>query len=521
MDQSKGPIRLVLIYHWSMSARTTHELAFAEPSSDAPLWQWLYGEIRGAILDGRLRRGTRVPATRALAHRYGVSRGTVVTAFEQLTAEGYLDGRVGDGTYVSVRLPDDFTTPASSPGAPNEIRRPRPLSRLAARLKPAPTTDVTAPRPFRPDPAIDAFPIDLWTQIAGRRLRRATRTLLADADPRGYRPFREAVADYLGSARGVRCSPDQVIVVAGIQHGLDLAIRVLLDPDAAVCLEDPCHPIVSAMFRALPARVVPVPVDARGLDVEAGVRCCRRPRLIYVTPAHQFPLGPMMTVGRRLALLQWAAESGAWIFEDDYDSEYRYDGRPIPALQGIDRSGSVIFSGSFSKVLLPTLRLGYLVVPLELVDKFAAARFMTDRHSSVLDQVVMCDFLTGGHFARHIRRMREIHAARLRVLTEAIKDKLAGSAEGLSTAAGISTIVWLQQRLKARSVVAAAAANGVDVVAVSDFVVSTTRPEGLVLGFAPYDTRQINDGVTRLARAIDKCANGVRRTASRRVLANR
>jgi GntR family transcriptional regulator / MocR family aminotransferase len=507
-----------------MAARTTLELAMGEPPGNGALWQWLYEEIRGAILDGRLRRATRVPATRAIAQRYGVSRGTVVTAFEQLTAEGYLDGRVGDGTYVSVRLPDDFTTPAPSPSATNDRRPPRQLSRLAGRLILAPQSEVPAPRPFRPEPAIDAFPVDLWTQIAGRRLRRATRTLLADADPRGYRPLRQAVADYLGSARGVRCSADQVIIVAGIQHGLDLAIRVLLDPGSAVCLEDPCHPIVGAMFRALPAKLVPVPVDDRGLDVEGGIRRCRRPRLIYVTPAHQFPLGPMMTVSRRLALLEWAAESGAWVFEDDYDSEYRYDGRPIPALQGIDRSGSVIFSGSFSKVLLPTLRLGYLVVPLELVDKFAAARFMTDRHSSVLDQAVMCDFLTAGHFARHIRRMREIHAARLDALARAIGSRLAGCVELARAMAGICGVAWLDCGLNAQSVANAAAANGVDVVPLSEFVLRQPRSEGLVLGFAPYDVGQIDDGVARLARAVERCVKSVRKGASlpkRRVIARR
>jgi GntR family transcriptional regulator / MocR family aminotransferase len=498
-----------------MSPRTTFDLAMGEPSSDAPLWHWLCEEIRRAILDGRLRRGTRVPATRGLAQRSGVSRGTVVTAFDQLRAEGYLDGRVGDGTYVSVRLPDDFTTPASPPPAASDRRRPRRLSGLAGRLPLPPRAEVTAPRPFRPEPAIDAFPVDLWTQIAGRRLRRATRTLLADADPRGYRPLREAVADYLGSARGVRCSPEQVIIVAGIQHGLDLAMRVLLDAGSAVCLEDPCHPIVSAMFRALPARVVPVPVDDRGLDIDAGLRFCRRPQLIYVTPAHQFPLGPMMTVSRRLALLEWAADSGAWIFEDDYDSEYRYDGRPIPALQGTDRSGSVIFSGSFSKVLLPTLRLGYLVVPLELVDRFAAARFMTDRHSSVLDQAVMCDFLTGGHFARHIRRMREIHAARLDALASAIKSRLAGRVELATTMAGITAVAWLERSLNARSVVQAAIRAGVEVVPLSEFVLKTPRRPGLVLGFAPYDVHQIDDGVTRLARAIEGSANRVRRSSGK------
>jgi len=478
------------------------ELAVADPVPETALWQWLYQEIRAGILDGRLRRGTRVPATRALAQRYGVSRGTVVTAFDQLTAEGYLDGRVGDGTYVSVRLPDDFTTPIPpKPAAPERGRRPR-LSRLAGRMISAPHAELTAPRPFRPEPAIDAFPIELWTQIAARRLRRASRTLLADADPRGYRPFREALADYLGSARGVRCSPDQVIVVAGIQHGLDLAIRVLVDPGQPVCLEDPCHPIVSAMFRALPAKLVPVPIDDAGLNVAAGIRRCRRPRLIYVTPAHQFPLGRMMTASRRLALLNWARQSGAWIFEDDYDSEYRYAGRPIPALQGFDRSQCVIFSGSFSKVLLPTLRLGYLVVPLDLVDKFAAARFMTDRHSSVLDQAVMCDFLTQGHFGRHIRRMRELHAARVDALAGTIKSRLSGLIELAPTIAGISTVGWLHGGLRAEAVSHAAAASGVDVVPVSRFVLSDSQPEGLVLGFAPYDPRQIEDGVNRLARAV-------------------
>jgi GntR family transcriptional regulator/MocR family aminotransferase len=488
-----------------MAPVRTLELAVRDPAPDAPLRQWLYQEIRAAILDGRLRRGTRVPATRVLAQRYGVSRGTVVGAFEQLTAEGYLEGHVGNGTYVSVRLPDDFTTPTPQTAVvPNRGGAPR-LSRLTARLMAAPNGEITPPRPFRPEPAIDAFPTELWTQIASRRLRRATRALLADADPRGYRPLREAIADYLGSARGVRCLPEQVLIVAGIQHGLDLAIRVLLNPGDSVCVEDPCHPIVSAMFRALPAKLVPVAVDEDGLHVDAGIRRCRRPRLIYVTPAHQFPLGPMMTVSRRLELLDWAQRSGAWIFEDDYDSEYRYVGRPSPALQGIDRNQCVIFSGSFSKVLLPTLRLGYLVVPPDLVDAFAAARFMTDRHSSVLDQAVMCDFLTEGHFARHIRRMRELHAARIEALDRAIKNKLAGLLELPLTVAGISTIAWLNSGLMAQEAARAATANGVDVVPLSHFVLAAPRPEGLVLGFAPYDRRQIDDGVIRLARALETC----------------
>ena len=487
-----------------MGAAGNFDLALAEPGSEAVLWQWLYQEIRAAILNGRLRRGARLPATRDLAKRYDVSRGTVVTAFEQLGAEGYLDGRVGDGTYVSARLPEDFILPAghSRAAAYGPRRTPR-LSRFARRLNAQPTPVATAPRPFRPEPAIDAFPTELWTRIAARRLRRATRTLLADADSRGYRPLREAVADYLGSARGVICTPDQVVIVAGIQHGLDLTMRLLVDPGEAVCLEDPCHPLVSEMFRVLPASVVPVPVNEGGMNVEAGTRLCRRPRLISVTPAHQFPLGPTMTVNRRLALLDWARRSGAWIFEDDYDSEYRYDGRPMPALQGFDRGRCVIFSGSFSKVLLPTLRLGYLVVPLDLVDMFAAARFLTDRHSSVLDQAVMCDFLVGGHFARHIRRMRELHAARIGVLADAVKSRLSGLVELSPVLAGISTVGWLGGGLRADAVVRAAAAHGVETVPLARFVLKAARPQALVLGFAAYDARQIEDGVDRLARALE------------------
>jgi GntR family transcriptional regulator/MocR family aminotransferase len=256
------------------------------------------------------------------------------------------------------------------------------------------------------------------------------------------------------------------------------------------------------MFRVLPAKIVPIPVDRYGLEVEVGVRTCRRPKSIYVTPAHQFPLGPTMTVARRLALLDWAQRARAWVFEDDYDSEYRYSGRPIPALQGLDRGRRVIYSGSFSKVLLPSLRLGYLVVPPELVDKFAAARFITDRHSSVLDQAAMCDFLTNGHFGRHIRRMRELYATRLAALAEAIKSKLAGSIQLAETEAGIMTVAWLNKDLQANAVTKAAAAHEVEVTPIGVFALKTPRPEGLLLGFAPYNVRQIREAVDRLALAL-------------------
>jgi GntR family transcriptional regulator / MocR family aminotransferase len=485
-------------------AATPLDLPLGDPRSGAKVWRWLYEEIRDAILSGRLKRGSRLPATRELAKQYGVSRGSVVVAFEQLQSEGYLEGRSGDGTYVNSHLPEDFLTAPPIAKVSARTARNRPvLSRLANRLPSVRDIGIWAQRPFSPAPSPDEFPVATWAQIAARCLRGATRELLADCDCRGYRPLREAIANYLGEARGVKCTAEEVIIVSGIQHGLDLTIRVLLDPGDPVCVEDPCFPIIPSMFKALPANVVPVPVDNDGFDPREAKRRCRRPRLIYATPAHQFPLGPMMPVSRRVALLEWSCRTGAWIFEDDYDSEYRYAGRPVPALQSFDQRGSVIYSGSFSKVLLPSLRLGYLVVPSESVDKFAAARFLTDRHTSVLEQAAMCDFLTAGHFGRHIRRTRELYASRLMTLREAMRCRLAGIIELPNIDAGTHIPGWLKQGLRADAIAAAASAKNLAAIPIQRFVVETSRPEGFLLGFAPYTTRQIRQGVDVLAAVIE------------------
>jgi GntR family transcriptional regulator/MocR family aminotransferase len=481
------------------------DLAFEAPDTGAQLQQWLYEQIRSAILDGRLKRGSRLPATRDLAKRYGLSRGTAVAAFELLKSEGYLEGRMGAGTYVNTLLPEDFSIAARSATVARTSPRKHPIfSRFGNRLGPVPDMPASPPRPFRPEPAIEEFPLQLWAQIAGRCLRRASRSLLSDSDSRGYRPLREAISDYLGAARGVRCTADHVIVVSGIQHGLDLAARLMLDPGDPVCLEDPSHPMIAAMFTGLGAHLVPAAVDEHGLDVDLAEQQCRRPKLIYVTPAHQFPLGATMPVGRRLSLLDWAHRSGALIFEDDYDSEYRFAGRPIPAIQGQDHADCVILSGSFNKVLLPVLRLGYLVVPMHLVDKFAAARFHTDRHSSTLDQAVMCEFLRQGHFGRHVRRMRELYASRLATLREAVHTRLAGLMKIPDVEAGIHVTALLARGLKADAVAAALAAAKVETIPIRQFVLATARPEALLLGFAPYDARQIRDGVDRMASVIDQ-----------------
>ncbi|HYL34638.1 MAG TPA: PLP-dependent aminotransferase family protein [Bryobacteraceae bacterium] len=502
-------MQVVEMYHYGVGKTATSvDLALHPPPDGAVLFRWLYHEIRSAILEGRLRRGARLPATRELAKRYRISRGTVISTFDQLQAEGYLEARVGAGTRVNTHLPEDLLPAKSGVSAAGARKSPRPkLSKYGLRLTPAPDVRVPPPRPFRLlTPAFDAFPLSLWSQIASRRLRGVTRQLLADENPRGYRPLREAVSAYLGSARGVRCTWDQVIILAGIQQALDLTARIVLDPGDEVWLEDPCAFLVADMFRAMGARVVPVPVDDQGLNVAEGRRRSRRAKLAYVTPAHQFPLGVSMSASRRLALLDWARQSGALIFEDDYDSEYRYAGRPLPSLQGIDTTGSVILAGSFSKVLFPSLRLGYLVASGELVEKFAAGRMLMDRHSSLIDQAILCDFITAGHFGSHIRRMRELYAGRLAVLCDAVRRKLRGALEIGETQAGMHTVGWLAVGLDAGAVAKAAMERNVEAIPLRRFCLKARHPEGLLLGFASVDDNELRRGVDRLAAALEDCS---------------
>ena len=482
---------------------TAFPLSLPAPPARGNLYRWLYGELRAAILDGRLRPGSRLPATRDLAAAYRLSRSTIVTAFEQLKSEGYVEGRSGSGTYVSEVLPEHLL----------DVRGPKPEKRLphrrialsayARRLQPFRGTAVRPMRAFRPNqPALDLFPTDLWAQVAARRLRRVSANLLAGGEALGYRPLREAVAAYLNSSRGVKCTAEQVLILSGAQEALDRTARILLNPGESVWMEEPGYPGAGVVFRALGAQIRRVPVDAEGLSFEIGRKRWLAPRLVYVTPGHQFPLGVTMSLRRRLALLEWARRSGVLIFEDDYDSEYRYAGRPVPAMQGLDRSGVVIFAGSFSAVLFPALRLGYLVVPEEMVDVFAAAESVSTHHPPLLEQAVLYDFITEGHFARHIRRMREIYAERLQVLLESAKERLGGALEISGVEAGLQTVGWLRRGLSAENVAELAAARDVEVVPLGRYASGRPRREGLILGFAAVDPKELRRGVDELARAF-------------------
>jgi GntR family transcriptional regulator/MocR family aminotransferase len=476
-----------------------------DPYSAAPRHRQLYDALRAAILAGRLAPGARLPSSRTLAAEVGCSRNTVLAAFEQLSAEGYLNGKVGSGTTVAVTPPDSALRVPTAPRAPRAAPGRRALpARRGARLATVHVVQhgVTGSRPFRPGvPALDEFPSSIWSRLVARWTRAAPRSLLEYGPAAGYPPLREAIAVYLREARGVHCAVEQVIIVSGSQQGIDLTARVVLEPGDSVWLEDPGYPSARAALAAAGMRVCPVPVDAEGLDVADGARRAPQARLAYVTPSHQFPLGVTMSLARRLALLEWARRSGGWILEDDHDSEYRYASRPLAAVQGLDRTGCVIYLGTFSKVLFPALRLGYLVVPPSLVDAFTAARDLVDRHSPSLTQAALADFIADGHFARHIRRHRTLYAARQAALVAAAR-RVAGALDVAPADAGMHLVGWLPAGVDDRTVAAAAAEHGVEAPPLAAYRARAAGRGGLVLGYSGYDEHAIARGVDALEPAL-------------------
>jgi GntR family transcriptional regulator/MocR family aminotransferase len=484
-----------------------------------PAFRWLYASLRTEILEGRLRSGAKLPATRDFARQYRLSRGTVLSAFELLKSEGYLRGQVGSGTYVNRILPEALLQAKRVP-APRTIiqRKKKPfVSEYGRQLNLFSGFELRPSRAFRANiPALDLFPMTLWAQITARRLRRASVNFLLGCDAMGYGPLRDAVANYLSTSRGVKCGPEQVAIVSGVQEALDLTARLVLNAGDRVCMENPGYIGARMVFEAVGARISDAHLDDEGMKVRE--QSLRGVRLAYVTPGHQFPLGITMSLSRRLELLEWARKSGALIFEDDYDSEYRYSGAPIPALQGFDRSGSVIFAGSFSKVLFPSLRLGYLVIPRELMTLFAAAISLTTRHAPLPEQAVLCDFIAEGHFGRHLRRMWEVYAERLSVLLESAGEKLAGLLEISEIEAGLQTVGWLRAGIDGESATRAAAARDVEVFPLSRYTQGRVAREGLQLGFAAVDAREIRRGVQDLATALEGESKAVRRRGQKEAI---
>jgi GntR family transcriptional regulator / MocR family aminotransferase len=469
----------------------------------APLYLQVYEGIRAAILAGELRRGYRLPSTRDIAREHGLSRNTVTTAFDQLLAEGYIEGRVGSGSYVAADVPDDLLGSRSARSARRDRGAPAPSGRGVTPTVERPSATRAA---FRVSmPALDCFPLDVWNRLTMARLRRLPRALLGYGDAAGYAPLRRAIAAHLGAARSVRCEPEQVVIVEGAQQGLDLAVRLLLDPGDEAWIEDPGY--LGARYVFLSNRVVPVPVpvDGNGLDPERGVEASSGTagaRLAYVTPSHQMPLGVTLSLARRLALLEWARRTSAWILEDDYDSEYRFTDRPLASLQGLDADGRVIYVGTFSKVVFPSLRIGYLVVPPELVDRFVEARADLGLHSPTIEQAVLADFIDGGHFGRHVRRMLSVYRERRDAFVEAVGSELGGALELGPTNAGIHTVGWLAPGIVDTAVERSAAQLGIDVTPLSYQSIRGPERPGLVLGYGGVRPAEMLECVRRLARAV-------------------
>ena len=480
-------------------------LVALDPSARDPLHRQIYHAVRDAIVGGRLEPNDRIPSTRVLAADLGVSRNTVLLAITQLAAEGYLRGRPGAGTRVAAQLPDDLLHVGArgEPVAPRAAGAtgPPPAGPASARPVMGRRGEQTAslsdgiprvglaPRPFRPGtPALDRFPVDLWARLAARRYQRVSLEFLDHGEAFGYRPLREAIAAYVGASRGVRCDPAQVLITSGAQQALTLAAQVLLDSGDVAWMEDPGYLGMRGVLTIAGARVIPVPVDADGLDVAAGVRAAPAARLVYTTPSHQFPLGVTMSHARRRALLEWAREANAGVVEDDYESEYRFAGPPLPALQGLDPDGRVLYVGTFSKTIFPSLRIGYLVVPHALIDAFARARAFAAGSASPLEQAVLADFIIDGHFARHVRRMRTLYAARQASLVSLAERELRGRILLCPAAAGLHLLGALPPGRSDAAASSALAARGVEAPPLSLYYLGPSPPDGaLLLGYAPLD----------------------------------
>ena len=480
-----------------------------DPRSAKPLHRQLYEGIRAAVLAGRLSAGQRLPSTRALAADLEISRNTVAGAFDQLLAEGYIESRPGAGTFVAKELPEELLHVSAAAGAAARTRLPVP--RLSARGRLLAATPVApgaredaSPCAFRPGiPALDAFPRDLWSRIAARQYRQSRFDLFSYGAPAGHAPLRRTIADYLRTARGVNCCWEQVIVTSGSQQALDLAARVLLDPGETAWVEDPGYFGARGAWTAAGIRYVPVPVDGEGLSVSKGQQLAPEARLAYVSPSHQYPLGVTMSLARRMALLAWARRRGAWIAEDDYDSEFRYAGRPLAALQGLDTAGRVIYIGTFSKVLFPALRLGYMVVPAGAVEAFAAARALADRHPPGPSQAVVAEFLAEGHFARHLRRMRMLYAERQAALLSAADRDWRGLLDVSRADAGMHLLAWLPAGWNDSDISNRAAAAGIVAPPLSAYYHrAASAPSALLLGYSALNVRKIQEAVRRLAAAM-------------------
>ncbi|MDE1971975.1 MAG: PLP-dependent aminotransferase family protein [Hyphomicrobiales bacterium] len=476
--------------------------------SPVSLWRQLHQQLRQAIISARLPPGMRLPATRLLAEELGCSRNTVLGAFEQLIAEGYLEGRIGSGTYVADMLPDDVTMPVGLGLARSKAACALELSRrghLATLAIPPGREPYKAFAPGLPD--VSLFPFETWEKVA-RIWHSPSRSLLTQADPRGYGPLRETICDYLRTSRMIECRPEDVIITTGAQNGIDMAARLLLDLQEPVWVEDPSYPGLRSVLSAADAFVVPVPVDAEGLSLTEGAKTGTRPRMIVVSPSHQYPLGVTMSLQRRLELLTFADQSDCWIIETDYENEFRYSGHPPAALRSLDGGERVVYVGTFSKVLFPSLRIGYLIVPSRIADRFSLARIGFDLlpEPPILPQPIVDTFIREGFFSAHVRRMRSIYRNRQAALIEAAEKHLSKIMTVRPNTAGMHLLGYftpeVSERLTDDEASQRTAACGVIAPPLSSFYADRRSSNALVLGYTAVDERALASAAQKVAQVL-------------------
>ena len=473
-----------------------------------PLHRQIYDSFRAMIFDRRLHPGQQIPASRALAAELGVSRIPVLGAYAQLMAEGYLESRAGAGTFVAASL-SLSEIPRRSAGPPHP--EPVAISRAAQRLPLKSLPWLREPGAFSVGQlAYDHFPFHAWSRVVTRHARRVSAKSLNYPERAGLAELREAVALYLRTSRAVQCEASQIVIVSGSQQALALSARVLLDAGTPVWIEEPGYPFMRDALSLTGCRLVPIPVDGEGLDVAAGIAKCRHARAAFVTPSHQFPLGVTMSAARRLQLLEWAHRAGAWIVEDDYDSEYRYESMPVASLQGLDGGARVIYIGTFSKTLFPALRVGYAVVPPSLVDSFISIRHASDLGPPHLYQAALADFLNEGHFARHVRKTRQLYAERRSALVGALREEFGPKLEILGAEAGMHLVITLPRGASDGKIATRALNEKLWLWPLSTAYAGATCRQGFILGFGSTRVEDMHKSVRHLRRVVES-ESGYRR----------
>jgi len=469
------------------------------------LHRQIYDAYRKAIVEGSLRPGQRILSTRALASELGISRFPVLNAYAQLLAEGYFESRVGAGTVASSSIPDQVMSsgPTGARFAAT-CSGPRPLARRSSILSPVESSPwLRGWGAFGVGQvAFDQFPLQVWSNLVARGCRNMDAGSFHYGEKMGSKALRETIATYLRTARCLRCEAEQIMIVSGSQQALEISARCLLDPGSCVWVEEPGYRLARDAFAMSGCDLVPVPVDKEGLDVAAGIKRCRKARAVFVTPSHQFPLGVTMSASRRFQLLDWAQNSGSWIIEDDYDSDYRYESSPIASLQGLDTYGRVIYVGTFSKVLFPSLRLGYVVIPSDLVDRFLALRRAMDLGPPSFYQEVVANFIDEGHFARHIRRMRVLYRERRSVLVDSISKEFGSLVEVLGGEAGMHLTMTLPSKIRDLEIAELAAHQNLWIWPLSPSYLGEVSRSGFILGFGSASAADIPRAVRQLRNLL-------------------